>query len=48
MQLKIGEVEEGMDEAIDSLTHAEHDLVTFDDVTGDPKCLETHMKKLQV
>ncbi|XP_021351800.1 dystonin-like isoform X3 [Mizuhopecten yessoensis] len=48
MQLKLGEIEEGMDEAIDCLTHVHEDLATFDDVSGDPKCLETHMKKLQL
>ena len=37
-----------MDDAINNLEHAHQELENYDDVRGDPKCLETHMKKLQV
>lgn len=48
MQMKLGEVESGMDSAIKSLEQAQEDLDNFDEFVGDPKTLETHMKKLQV
>ncbi|XP_076088399.1 microtubule-actin cross-linking factor 1, isoforms 6/7-like isoform X5 [Mytilus galloprovincialis] len=47
MQMKLGEVESGMDSAIKSLEQAQEDLDNFDEFVGDPKTLETHMKKLQ-
>jgi hypothetical protein len=48
MQMKIGEIETGMDSAISTLEQAQEDLDNFEEFVGDPKSLETHMKKLQV
>jgi hypothetical protein len=48
MQLKLGELEAGVNDSLDSLEKMQSDLETFDDVKGDSKCLETYMKKLQV
>ena len=48
MQMKIGEVEAGIDSAISSLEQAQDDLDNFEELIADPKSLETHMKKLQV
>ncbi|KAK3083433.1 hypothetical protein FSP39_022457, partial [Pinctada imbricata] len=47
-QLKLGELESGMDDAVSNLQHIHQELENYDDVKGDPKCLETHMKKLQL
>ena len=48
MQLKVGEVSQGMDDIITFLDNAQPTLDAFDDVKGDPKCLERHMRRLQV
>lgn len=48
MQLKLGELEAGINDGIDNLEQIQSDLEKFEGVQGDPKCLETYMKKLQV
>jgi len=48
MQLQIGEVEAGLDDAINNLRESNQELESYDDIMGDPKYLETHVKKLQV
>ena len=37
-----------MDDIIGFLQQTESDLQTMEDVFGDPKLIETHLKKLQV
>lgn len=46
--MSIGQLEAGIDGTLQYLTDTEEKLVSFDDVKGDPKCIETYMKKLQV
>lgn len=48
MQLKLGELEAGINDSVDNLENIQSDLEKFEGVNGDPKCLETYMKKLQV
>lgn len=48
MQLKLGELEAGINDGVDNLENIQSDLEKFEGVNGDPKCLETYMKKLQV
>lgn len=48
MQLKLGELEAGINDGVDNLENIQSDLEKFEGVNGDPKCLETCMKKLQV
>ncbi|XP_005100351.2 microtubule-actin cross-linking factor 1 [Aplysia californica] len=47
-QLKVGEVSQAMDDMISSLHVAQEELEHFDEIKGDPKFLETHMRKLQL
>ncbi|CAL1534640.1 unnamed protein product [Lymnaea stagnalis] len=48
MQLKVGEVSQAMNDVITSLEDVQKDLSSADEVKGDPKFLETHMRKLQL
>ena len=48
MQVKVGDLEKGMEDVIQSLEHAMTELNLMDIATGDPKYLETLMKKLNV
>lgn len=48
MQLKLGELEVGINDGVDNLENIQFDLEKFDGVNGDFKCLEMYMKKLQV
>ena len=48
MQCKVGDIERGMSEVSNSLEHAMTELNLMDIATGDPKCLEKHLKKLNV
>ncbi|GFN99913.1 microtubule-actin cross-linking factor 1 [Plakobranchus ocellatus] len=48
MQLKLGEVNQGMDDIITFLDGVQPALDAFDGVRGDPKCLEQHMRRLQL
>ncbi|XP_041374834.1 LOW QUALITY PROTEIN: microtubule-actin cross-linking factor 1-like [Gigantopelta aegis] len=48
MQVKVGEVTRAMDDIICALQQANSDLEPMDKVKGDPKFLETHMRKLQL
>lgn len=44
----MGELEAGINDSVDNLENIQSDLEKFEGVNGDPKCLETYMKKLQV
>ena len=44
----MGEVEHALDDVIGYLSQTEADLQNLDNVFGDPKYIETHLKKLQV
>ncbi|KAL5005910.1 hypothetical protein ScPMuIL_017068 [Solemya velum] len=48
MQLKTGELQSAMNDAMSSLGHAQEDLGKMNDPVGDPKHLETQMRKLQL
>ena len=48
MQIKVGDLEKGMEDVIQSLEKAMTELNLMDIASGDPKCLETLMKKLNV
>ena len=48
MQVKVGDIEKGMLDVTNSLEHAMSGLNLMDIASGDPKCLETHIKKLNV
>ena len=48
MQVKVGEVTRAMDDVICALQQTNTDLEPMDKVKGDPKFLETYMRKLQV
>lgn len=48
MQLKVGEISQAMSDIITALDAAEADLNSADQVKGDPKFLETQIRKLQV
>ncbi|KAL3854344.1 hypothetical protein ACJMK2_013617, partial [Sinanodonta woodiana] len=47
MQIKIGDLDNAMSDAILVLQNSDQELASLENVNGDPKCLETHMKKLQ-
>lgn len=44
----LGEVDHAMDDIIEFLTKTEEELQELDDVYGDPKYIEAHLKKLQM
>ena len=46
--MKVGDLEKGMEDIIHSLERAMTELNLMDIASGDPKCLETLMKKLNV
>ena len=46
--MSLGEVDHAMDDIIGLLQQTESDLQEMDDIYGDPKLIETHLKKLQV
>lgn len=46
--MKLGEIDHALDDIIGYLTQTEVDLQDLDNVFGDPKFIETHLKKLQV
>ena len=46
--MKVGDLEKGMEDVIHSLERAMTELNLMDIASGDPKCLETLMKKLNV
>lgn len=48
MQLKTGEVQNAMSDATASLNQAQQDLGKMGEPKGDPKHLETQLRKLQV
>lgn len=48
MQVKVGDLEKGMEDVIQSLEKAMTELNLMDIATGDPKYLETLIKKLNV
>lgn len=48
MQLKLGELEVGINDGVDNLENIQFDLEKFEGVNGGFKCLEMYMKKLQV
>jgi hypothetical protein len=48
MQVKVGEVDRSMDDVIATLDQLQYDIKNQKDVTGDPKHLETILRKLQV
>jgi hypothetical protein len=48
MQVKVGEVDRSMDDVIATLDQLQDDIKNQEDVTGDPKHLETILRKLQV
>lgn len=48
MQLKVGEVNQAMEDIITSLDQTQNELNDVDDIKGDPKFMETHLRKLQV
>lgn len=48
MQVKVGEVDKAMDGVMGSLDTVQQDLEPLEHIKGDPKYLETHMRKLQV
>ena len=48
MQVKVGEVERSMNDVIATLDQLDSDIKNQGDVSGDPKHLETILRKLQV
>ena len=48
MQVKVGEVDRSMSDVIATLEQLQTDIKNQGDVTGDPKHLETILRKLQV
>ena len=46
--MKLGEVEQALDDHIGFLAQTEVDLQDLQDVCGDPKYVETHLKKLKL
>ena len=46
--MKVGEIDHAMDDIIGYLTQMEADLAGVDNIYGDPRFIEIHMKKLQV
>ena len=48
MQVKVGEVDRSMSDVIATLEQLQTDIKNQSDVTGDPKHLETILRKLQV
>ena len=46
--VRLGEVDQAMDEVIGFLSQTECDLQQLQYVYGDPKYVETHLKKLQL
>ena len=48
MQVKVGEVDRSMSDVIATLDQLQADIENQGDVTGDPKHLETILRKLQV
>ena len=48
MQVKVGEVDRSMGDVIATLEQLQTDIKNQGDVTGDPKHLETILRKLQV
>ena len=46
--MKVGDLEKGMEDVVHSLERAMTELNLMDIASGDPKCLETLMKKLNV
>lgn len=47
-QVKVGELEHAIESIMSNLENSKKDLGTLDNIIGDPKCIETQMKKLQV
>ncbi|XP_067685972.1 microtubule-actin cross-linking factor 1, isoforms 6/7-like isoform X1 [Haliotis asinina] len=48
MQVKVGEVDKAMSGVMTSLDAVQKDLEPLEHIKGDPKFLETHMRKLQL
>ena len=48
MQVKVGEVDQSMHDVVATLDQLQKDIKNQEDVTGDPKHLETILRKLQV
>ena len=46
--MRLGEVDHAMDDIIGQLQQTEADLQLMEDVNGDPKYIETHLKKIHV
>ena len=46
--VKLGEIEQSLDEIVGFLSQTECDLQQLQYVYGDPKYVETHLKKLQL
>ena len=46
--VRLGELDHAMDDVIEVLQKTQNDLQQLEDVYGDPKFVETHLKKLQV
>ncbi|XP_036368174.1 microtubule-actin cross-linking factor 1 isoform X4 [Octopus sinensis] len=47
-QVKVGEIDHAIENVLGSLTGIKTDIDTLDEVIGDPKCIETQLKKLQL
>ncbi|CAE1316032.1 DST [Acanthosepion pharaonis] len=47
-QVKVGELEHAIESIMSNLENSKKDLGTLDNIIGDPKCIETQMKKLQL
>ncbi|GAB1607826.1 dystonin isoform X7 [Argonauta hians] len=47
-QVKVGEIDHAIDNVLESLNRIKLDIDQLDEVIGDPKCVETQLKKLQL
>ncbi|KAK6172103.1 hypothetical protein SNE40_018056 [Patella caerulea] len=48
MQVQVGKLEHAMDDVVGALNQVQKDLDKFENLNGDPKCLETQIRKLQL
>ena len=46
--IEIGEVDHAVEDVLGVLQQAETDLVQFNDVYGDPRHIEIHLRKIEV
>ncbi|ESO82078.1 hypothetical protein LOTGIDRAFT_237159 [Lottia gigantea] len=48
MQVKVGKLDHAMDDVVSAVNNVQKDLDNIESLNGDPKCLETKLRKLQL